>query len=151
MIRPQYETRADVTKELITTDFLAEKWNCIFRKLPIKYELDFVLEREGRVVAFAELKTRNYSREQIKNFGGQMISLAKFMKAKQICRETGLPVYIIVKCTDALMYLSIQLVASPKIEWAGRNDRNDPLDHEPYVMLPDNLFAPIMRRAAEQL
>jgi hypothetical protein len=143
MVRPRYETGVDVANELVTTDFLSEKWRCTFKKLPIKYELDFVLESGGKCVAFAELKTRTYSRQQIANFGGQMISLAKFCTAKNTSENTGLPVLIIVRCTDQLIYMSIDSVESPAIQWAGRNDRNDPLDHEPYVMLPDNLFKAI--------
>jgi hypothetical protein len=72
-----------------------------------------------------------------------MISLAKFCTAKNTSENTGLPVLIIVRCTDQLIYMSIDSVESPAIQWAGRNDRNDPLDHEPYVMLPDNLFKAI--------
>ena len=138
-MRPMYENQKNLSEEKKVADLLSEKWKCNFRKMPIKYELDYVLMRDLRAVAFCEIKCRTYSRKQLSDFGGSMISLAKFMKAKELNRNTSLPVYIIIQCTDQLMYCSIDVV-SADITWSGRKDRGDVLDHEPYCLIANEHF-----------
>ena len=141
MGRPVYETPETLEMERRVARILSERWRCSLKKMPLKYELDYLMERNGRGVAFAEIKCRNYTRAQLSKFGGPMISLAKFMKTKQLVRETQLPAYIVIKSSDQLMFLSSHLIDKPVIRWSGRTDRDDNLDQEPYVMLPDELFS----------
>ena len=141
-MRPMYENEKNLTEEKKVADFLADKWKCDFKKMPIKYELDFVLMRDLRGVAFAEVKCRSYTRQQLAQWGGSMVSLAKFQKAKQINRDTNLPCYFIVQCSDQLMFCSVDVI-TPVITWSGRKDRNDILDHEPYVLIQDEHFIQI--------
>jgi len=139
-VRPLYETTADLEGEASVATTLASIWNCEFVKLPLRYHLDFVVTRNGRAVAYAELKTRNYSMADIDKMGGYLMSIGKWSAAKQICDASLLPFVLIVKTLDGLYRSSFTEFIPDDVLVRGRTDRNDWQDIEPCVLLNTKRF-----------
>ena len=139
-MRPLYETTADLEGEASVSTTLASLWDCEFVKLPLRYHLDFVVTRNGRAVAYAELKTRNYSMADIDKMGGYLMSIGKWSAAKQICDASLLPFVLIVKTLDGLYRSSFTEFIPDDVLVRGRTDRNDWQDIEPCVLLNTKRF-----------
>ena len=139
-MRPLYETTADLEGEVSVAKTLAPLWNCEFVKLPLRYHLDFVVTRNGRAIAYAELKTRNYSMADIDKMGGYLMSIGKWSAAKQLCDASLLPFVLIVKTLDGLYRSSFTEFIPDDVLVRGRTDRNDWQDIEPCVLLNTKRF-----------
>ena len=139
-MRPLYETAADLMGEVSVAKTLASLWDCEFVKLPLRYHLDFVVTRNGRAVAYAELKTRNYSMADIDKMGGYLMSIGKWSAAKQLCDASLLPFVLIVKTLDGLYRSSFTEFIPDDVLVRGRTDRNDWQDIEPCVLLNTKRF-----------
>jgi hypothetical protein len=139
-LRPLYETAADLDNEASIATVLGLKWDCKFVKLPIRYHLDFVVTRDDKAVAYAELKTRNYSMADIDKMGGYLMSIGKWSAAKQLCDASLLPFVLIVKTLDGLYRSSFTEFIPDDVLVRGRTDRNDWQDIEPCVLLNTQRF-----------
>ena len=139
-MRPLYETDSDLNKESKIARFLEVAWGCSFKKLPIRYALDFALTVDDTVKAFCEIKTRNYSMKEIQSMGGYMLSIGKWMAAKQLSEASGLPFVLIVCTTDALYQGRFVSFKPDSVSLKGRKDRNDWQDIEPCILLNANQF-----------
>jgi hypothetical protein len=135
-----YETTKDLSNESDVANMLGRKWNCDFVKLPIRYHLDFVLTRGDKAVAYAELKTRNYSMADIDKMGGYLMSIGKWSAAKQLSQASLLPFILIVKTLDGLYRSSFTEFVPDNVLVRGRTDRNDWQDIEPCVLLNTQRF-----------
>ena len=95
-MRKMYETDADRVKEQALADaFAAHGYE--FVKLPIRYQLDFMVMRDDTPKAFVEVKHRTCRMYQ---YPTAMISLGKVMKARQLTQLTQLPAYLLNVYTD---------------------------------------------------
>ena len=142
-MRPLYETSADLNKEADVAKMLEDKWNCKFVKIPIKYHLDFVISRNDVALAYAELKIRKYSMERIGSMGGYMMSVGKWVAAKQLCEASLIPFILIVKAPEGLYQMKETKFSPDSVSVRGRTDRNDWQDIEPCVMLNVDKFKKI--------
>ena len=139
-MRPLYETGEDLERERNVADAVASIWDCSFAKLPIKYGLDYAIRADKGVVAWAEVKCRNYAMSDIGRLGGYMLSLDKWMAAKSLSQSTGLPFLLIVNALDGLYYAKFQTFLAMRVDFMGRRDRNDWQDMEPCVLLDVKSF-----------
>lgn len=139
-MRPLYETESDLNRESKIAEFLETAWQCSFKKLSIKYALDFALTVDGKVKAFCEIKTRNYTMNEIQSMGGYLLSIGKWTAAKQLCDSSGLPFVLIVSAKDALYKGRFIDFKPDDVLLRGRKDRNDWQDVEPCVLLKTNRF-----------
>jgi hypothetical protein len=144
-MRELYESGDDLAREAKVMSLIEAAWKCRAVKLSIKYSLDYVLTRGDKAVAFCEVKTRNYSMAEIGQFGGYLLSLGKWMAAKQIAEASGLPFFLIVKTTDAVYYEEFRAGSFQPdgVHVRGRKDRDDWQDIEPCVLLDVNKFKKI--------
>lgn len=139
-MRPLYETEANLEKERSIALLFEQAYKCTLRKMPIRFHLDFAAERQGRVAAFVEIKTTKYTIDQHEDFGGFKISLAKWCAAEQMCRVGGVPFVLLVGFPDQVRYARIDEFRHDGLVWWGRQDRKDPQDMEPAVVLNTNRF-----------
>ena len=139
-MRPIYETTKDLSNESDVANMLSRRWDCNFVKLPIRYHLDFVLTRGDKAVAYAELKTRNYSMADIDKMGGYLMSIGKWSAAKQLSQASLLPFILIVRTLDGLYRSSFTEFIPDDVLVRGRTDRNDWQDIEPCVLLNTQRF-----------
>ena len=138
--RPIYETDDDLQNEKGVASSLEKKWDCKFVKLPIRYHLDFVLTRGDKAVAYAEVKSRNYSMHDIGKMGGYLMSIGKWSAAKQLCEASSLPFVLLVRALDGLYFARFTEFAPDDVLVRGRTDRGDWQDIEPCVLLNTQRF-----------
>lgn len=136
MNRPQYESNIDLTNEQRVAAKLSILWRAYFHKLPKSYHVDWMVCRNNQTVAFAELKCRQNTRFAYPTF---MISLAKWMRGKELAREAKVPFIIIVNWTDGTFFLKVQ-DQPVTYGFGGRKDRNDSQDMEPVVFINTSYF-----------
>ena len=91
--RPKYETRNDLLNEGSIIDFVSNKWNVKFSKLPLSYRLDYALYQKNNLVGFCEVKRRKYRKSDFETY---MISLDKVIKAKELADITNTKSVLIV-------------------------------------------------------
>lgn len=139
-MRPLYETQANLEKERSTALLFEQAYQCTLRKMPIKFNLDFAAERNGRIVAFVEVKNRTCPFERYEDFGGYKLSFAKWCNAEQMCRVGGVPFVLLVGFLDQVRYARIDEFRHDGLVWWGRQDRGDAQDMEPAVILNTNRF-----------
>ena len=140
MARPIYESEADLENERRAKQFLEEAWKCTLHKLPFKYQLDWMAMRGDKPMAFIEYKFReNLSFSKYPRY---MISLDKWIKAKQLCSEVEIPFIMIITFSEGTYYGSFQHNALHDITYGfgGRYDRGYAQDVEPMIFLPLNVF-----------
>ena len=130
MSRPLYESASDRANEQAVADVLLERWRCSAVKLPISYELDYALTRNGTVMAWAEVKCRRVAREHYPTY---MVSLRKVLAGLAMAERTNLPFLLLVQWTDALGWVT---PAARNIQLGGRHDRGDSADVEPVIHVP---------------
>ena len=139
-MRPLYETESNLEKERQAALFFEQTYQCTLRKLPIRYHLDFAIERDGNIVGFIEVKVRNHTFEQIKKMGGYKLSFAKWCAAEQISRVSGLSFILLVGFLDQVRYARIDDFRHDGLVWWGRQDRGDSQDMEPAVVISSERF-----------
>ncbi len=144
MSRPMYETQADLRNEAAVIEILSQKWRVNFHKLPIKYHLDYAATRNGKVVAYVEVKVRKYTMERIGQMGGYMLSVGKLQTAKQLCEISSAAFCLAVQCTDGLHWIAIKDFTEFPVAITGRTDRGDSQDVEPCVLIPAGRFTSLV-------
>lgn len=143
-MRPTYETSEDLEREGAVAAIVESQWNCKLVKLPKSYHLDFAATRGGKCVAFCEVKTRNYTMEHIGQMGGYLLSLQKWIAARNMSLSTAVPFILVVKTLDGVYYAAFDTDFLPdNLLVRGRKDRGDWQDIEPCVLLKTHRFIKI--------
>ena len=62
MVRPTYETEADLSREENIARYAARKWNCAMRKQDKYNQFDYLIIKGKDVKAFVEIRTRTHTR-----------------------------------------------------------------------------------------
>jgi hypothetical protein len=133
-----YERPEDIAAERTALDKACEVWKCTAEKLPMKYELDYLLLREGRGVAWLEIKSRTNARPAYPTY---MISLSKVMAARRLSEASQLPSFLLVQWSDACGYVRLDSLLDFRTAVGGRTDRGDEQDIEPVALIPVGEFA----------
>ena len=139
-MRPLYETQAHLSVEQKIADRLRLRANCSMIKLPIRYHLDYAVERDKRIIGFAEIKTTKYQVETHIGYGGFKMSFAKWCHAEQMSRLSKLPFILLVGFPDAVRYIQTKEFDHDGLVWWGRADRADSQDMEPAIILDLSRF-----------
>jgi len=139
-MRPLYENKKSLEKEREFAAVIQEAWNCTLVKLPIQYSLDYGCYRDKEFLGFVELKNRSVNKSTYPTY---MISLSKFLKAKELSRSTGKGTSLCVSWKDEKGYVRLDTIAGYDINQGGRTDRNDWQDQEPIVFIDINNFRKI--------
>jgi hypothetical protein len=95
--------------------------------MPIKLSLDFMAMRNGKAVAFIEVRKRN---NEMTRYDTYMISMYKLMMASNLTQATKLPCFLAVQFTDKFAITDLP----PKefhVSVGGLTSRGDPQDIEP--------------------
>lgn len=155
MLRPVYETAADLAKEEAVAEECVRCWTprhgiTAQRKLTISYGLDRVFSYYDDTVAlFAEVKIRDWA------FGagnGYWIALLKVLAARQLADLTHLPTLLVAEFRDGSRHWVDFDRADPTRTFiGGRRDRGDPHDIEPMVTIPWPSWKPLELLLPEKL
>lgn len=140
MSRPLYESNTDLSNEQYVAQKIGAVWGCEFKKMPIRYHLDFVLTKGDKAVAFCEVKSRNYTMQRIDEMGGYLMSIGKWSSAKNLSEASGLPFILVARTLDGVWYTVVKEFKPDDVLVRGRTDRNDWQDIEPCVLLKCDRF-----------
>jgi hypothetical protein len=135
-----YESKANLKLEYALADQLAGMWRCAFRKLPIRYGVDYIVMRDDQPRAFCELKVREYEMDQLEILGGFMLSLGKWMEGQRLHQATQLPFIVGIQLLDGIWYHQTTDFKFDGMKIAGRTDRGDWQDVEPCILLQRDKF-----------
>ena len=134
--RVLYESDGDRLAERQIADVIEGQMDCRLFKMPMRYGLDYMAMRQGKAVAFLEMKSRNCLSTTYETY---MIGLHKLMSAQSLTRATGLPCMLVVRWQDKIGMAKLPAEGMP--EWwtianGGTAKRNDARDIEPVVHIP---------------
>ena len=144
-MRPLYENSKTLLDEVNffrdLKNSIPEFKGCRFRKLPIRYEIECVIEdiTKGDVTAFAEFKRRYNDRDKYPTL---FISLAKYKKLLEYDDLRAAILFVRWRDVDGMHVLGdhLQDILNYKIMWGGRNDRGAWQDNEPVIHIPVEHF-----------
>ena len=108
--------------------------------MPIAYHIDWIALRNNEPLAFVEIKHRE--KLEFGRFTTYMISLNKWLKAKELSKEVNVPFILVVKFMDGIYYgkYTSDMILDNKYGFNGRYDRGDTQDVEPMVYIPLSIF-----------
>lgn len=131
MSRPMYESQADRQNEDRIASRLCAGVGIEFHKLPIRYEVDYMLRRRGTLYGWLEVKHR----PGVERYQTIMLSAQKVLALLNLSRAFGGRALFAVGAGDAVLIADLARVESD-IRWGGRNDRGDDQDMEPVCHFP---------------
>ena len=111
-----FVTGQDLSNEIEIITYVCEKWKTDYHKLP-KWDLDFMLHRDGNAVAFAEVKK---STKSFMQYPTQFISLQKINHLRR--SQEYLESVLIYAYTDGIYYIKIDDIRG-NVVYRGRNPR----------------------------
>jgi len=146
-MRPDYETQEDRDNQLEIIIDVSKAWNCAYELTPSKCSYDAVfVDKESRsiVKAFGETKDRT---TEMNAYTEYMISFEKWTKLILAGLASKLPVLLVVRFKDKLMWCDLMDVYNTEGAWRvgygkrnKRGDKVDPADREPMVFIQNNQF-----------
>jgi len=137
-MRPLYETEGDLSKEKAVVRIIESRWKVKAVKLNIKWNLDYLLLRDGnKAAAVCEIKCRT---NQMKQYADYMISLDKLRAAWEFECLCDIPFFLVVQWTDNLGFWRMPGNYIAQAGVGGRKDRGDSQDIEPCAFIPVSDF-----------
>lgn len=135
MNRPVYESEQDLFNERQLAVKAERAWRCEMVKQSKFNQFDYAAVRDGRVVAFVEMRVRS---TPLRKYPTMILSANKLQAAQAMHMATGLPCLFLVQWTDVAGFVSM-LNQYPVI-MGGRTDRGDPADIEALATIPTEDF-----------
>lgn len=134
-----YETAADVARETAMAARIETAFNVTLRKMPGPYPIDWYAERNGRVVAWVELKT---STAPSTEYGTALISLRK-LEALLGHSARNVPGVFVVGFPDGVWFVDARQIDPRAAVVLSRHVHRKPEDTEPVVKVPIADMRPI--------
>tara|TARA_R110002126_G_scaffold51780_7_gene141464 strand:+ start:48 stop:458 length:411 start_codon:yes stop_codon:yes gene_type:complete len=110
------ETQEHRDNEIKAIKEFCTKKNCDYIKLP-KYDLDFLIHKGGKGIAFAEIKCRTH---KFRAFPTQMLSFIKYNSLIKCSK--WLPCYFMCQYTDGIYFIEVNEIPLSEIALGGRNN-----------------------------
>lgn len=146
---PLYETSKHLAEEELMKLDIEWEWDCVLRKLPIKYSIDYALCRGGNnnvVEGFVEFKRRHEvsTHSPSKYPPAYLLDIHKIKEAQQLWDTYGKPVWLVVKFNDRTGFTPLAAEGihfkNHKMVVGGRKDRDDQNDIQPSILIPISNF-----------
>ena len=136
MSRPIYETQETLSAEERLIGFIAKISKSKPIKLGMKYKIDYAMTRMGCIDGWVELKKRSFDSNKYDEY---MLSLDKYITAKNLTRDTGKPCSLVVEFNNEILITDLGAIEF-RLGMGGRKDRGDPEDYEPCCWIPLSQF-----------
>lgn len=127
MSRPVYESDRDLSEEAKAIEILCRRGGLVASKLPMRYEVDYLILQRGGMYGWAEVKVR----PGVERHHTFMLSCAKVMAGRRLAEVFGGRFIVAVRRTDDLMVLDALSHRPAFVAMGGRTDRGDDQDIEP--------------------
>lgn len=143
MQRPVYETPETERSEVAAADAIGNCLNCAVLRNKKFYPADYSFVRDGKTMAFGEIKVRRNVRNRYPTL---FISAEKVARCRVLARESGVKFLLFVWWLDGLFWLDATSSMPAQVTTGGRTDRGDPSDIEPLVHFPVTDFILLSRQ-----
>ena len=122
-----YETREDLERESELAGIAEICFQVQMHKLPPSHGIDYAATRDGKLVAFLELKTRRFPFNQ---YPTTVINFKKFCRLCEYSDAAGVSPCLLIKWSDQVRYLVLDkdARASAVHKWGGQT--TNPRDEE---------------------
>ena len=135
-MRVNYETPETIQNEDVLANRLAEKYHAKVFKTQRKAPIDRIFVSEGQLVAVAEIKGRNYGKD---DFADAMIEVEKVMRLRLAADALGCAALFLCGWTDWSGWVDLR-TAPYRVDKGGRSDRGDPSDDQVCAYVPITSF-----------
>lgn len=129
-------TPADAEREAHAAEYMAAAWKCDMRPFGHLAPVDYYCERDGKLVAFVEVKAHHHPMDAHPNV---LLDVHKWLALQLAAAGGGVPAYFAVVFDDALMFVDALDVAGCPLLITGRRDRGRN-DTHPAFQVPVNRF-----------
>lgn len=127
MSRPIYETDRDLAEEGAAAKLLCQPHGLLHIKLPMRYEIDFMLRRGPALYGWLEVKVR----PGVTKHRTYMVSAQKVLTGNLLANQFGGRFLVLVRDGDKLLVLDAVKQKPVLVGVGGRDDRGDDQDIEP--------------------
>lgn len=142
MIQRRFETTQDRTREMDTLDTLCKSKGLTFEMTNELNPVDAVLYKDGKVVAYAEVKTYRQTFARAKPY--IFVSLRKLAHLQEVSITNDVPSYMVYRFNDCIGYYCISEIDGARCGWDGRTPREGSVyDEELVVHVPKTLMRKI--------
>jgi hypothetical protein len=138
-MRQRHETEADLERERQAASKFSRRRKCVLHKLPIFYEIDYLIEFQGLIRGVLEVKCRDFHSY---DYGTIFLSLHKYKALCEYGRLVGGTADLVVQLRDKMLTANLLSYhpSSMRIAFGGRTDREEPQDQEPVLHIPIDWF-----------
>lgn len=135
----RFETNDDRTREALTLLRLADHAGLTVELMQELSPVDAKLYRNGKVVAYAEVKTYKQTFEKAKTY--IFVAVKKLAKLQEVSVANRVPVYMVYRFNDCIGYYAISQIDGARCGWDGRNPREGSMyDKELVVYIPKSMM-----------
>jgi len=122
-----------------TLDILCKSKGLTFEMTNELNPVDAVLYKDGKVVAYAEVKTYRQTFARAKSH--IFISVKKLANLQEVSLTNDVPSYMVYRFNDCIGYYSIAEIDNARCGWDGRSPREGSVyDEELVVHVPKSLM-----------
>lgn len=129
MVRPRYETQADLEREAAVIGALTRRiTGAEAFKMEQGARADYRLVVNGSDVAYVEIKTRTCTS---RTYATYHVSKDKLVSLRRLAEKNGVKPLLLVKWKDRIGVIGVDTyLDNATFAQGGRKDRNDPFDIE---------------------
>ena len=127
-----YITQEDLLNEGTVAEQIERRWGGKVHRFPMFTPVDFWIEKDKRVVAVAELKTRNIT---MSTYDTIWLSVAKWTAMTLMATGLQIKALFIVKFVDETRYIPIGEIDTTKVGIGMNNERSKETE-EPVIHVP---------------
>lgn len=131
------ETKETLAQEDGLAERLNARWGVDAVRMHNLYQLDFALNRDGEIKAWAECKCRTHLFGYYPTY---MFSLKKMRACRDYHINSHIKAFLIVEFVDGDYWLDTADIKDFEVKMGGRTDRNSKADIEPCVFFDINYF-----------
>ena len=128
-------TEEDKANQEGVAEFLGRVWKCKFHSYGSLCAIDYWVERNGLIVAHAEVKARSHTHDQ---YSTVFLNMRKWLALTLAEVSSGIPSLYIVKFTDAIKHIRVSEVSVKDAIKVGGTKRivKAKTDIEPVICIP---------------
>lgn len=142
---PIFKTDEDERSEAEVAAIASEVWNCQFHAFGRLSPVDWWVERDGRLVAVAELKTRTHDHRR---YPTVFLNLRKWSALTMMSAGTGRPAFFVVRFTDGIYWVNVAQIDASKVIIGGcKKFVKARSDIEPVIEVPVAQLTPLVTDA----
>lgn len=128
---PTYAVAADTEAESRVDRIVEAAWGCTVHKLPPLSPIDRYIEKDGRLVAYLEIKTRTHRADR---FPDVWLNHRKYMALLNMHLAVGVATVFVVQFTDQIRWVDVSHLTPGSLRMGGtRRLVKSDTDREPMV------------------